>query len=418
MVCVSTYIWRNPVSDIRVPEIGAWQHIDRSRIQSYTEMEVWDGVSDARISFDWQSTDRPVSTSTSSQTATQKIVAYMTENLNLSSALLSRLASLGGVSLFDNTRVGSISYGPETPTVDLRTWPVLTLSSGQVIAARLLVGADGANSPVRTFAGITSRGWDYNRHGVVATMQLSQPTTTNSPHDAIAYQRFLPTGPIALLPLPSNLATLVWTTTPAHAAFLKTLSLIDFTALVNAAFSLSPTDIAYMHTIPSAQTDELAWRLSHTAPAGGRIPSLAIGVQSDSIASFPLKMRHADAYTGQRIALVGDAAHSIHPLAGQGLNQGQLDIQALYSTIRTALANGSDIGAPLSLEDYPNERYAKNNTLLGVVDKLHKLYGTENPLVVGARSLGLRAVNGLGPLKAILMDVASGGSSARGAKTY
>ena len=182
-------------------EIGAWRHIDRARVQSYTEMEVWDGISDARISFDHASTK---STNPARRTPPKKIVAYMTENLNLTSALLSRLSELGSTSIFDKTKVENISYGPETPGLDLRTWPIIELSNGQRIACRLLVGADGANSPVRAFASIQSRGWDYNRHGVVATMRLERSTSDD---EKIAFQRFLPTGPVALLPvrLPSTL---------------------------------------------------------------------------------------------------------------------------------------------------------------------------------------------------------------------
>ena len=179
--------------------------------------------------------------------------------------------------------------------------------------------------------------------------------------------------------------------------------------MVNAAFRLSPTDLAFMHTHPCSPADELSWRLPNTPPSQGRIPDFAVSVQEGSMASFPLKMRHADSYVGQRLALVGDAAHTIHPLAGQGLNQGQLDIQALHETIAEAVTDGSDIGAPLSLEGYESKRYAANNLLLGTVDKLHKLYATENPLVVGVRSLGLRAVDVMGPVKGLLMDVAGGG---------
>ena len=158
-------------------------------------MEVWDGVSDARISFDHSSSEVK---NPARRTPSKKIVAYMTENLNLTSALLSRLSELGSISIFDNTKVEDIEYGEDTPNVDLRTWPIIGLSNGQRLACRLLVGADGANSPVRAFAGIPSRGWDYNRHGVVATMQLEHSTSDD---EKIAFQRFLPSGPVALLPV-------------------------------------------------------------------------------------------------------------------------------------------------------------------------------------------------------------------------
>ena len=226
--------------------------------------------------------------------------------------------------------------------------------------------------------------------------------------EKVAYQRFLPTGPVACLPLPGKYATLVWSTTPALAQRLKTLSPKDFCAMVNAAFRLSTVDLAYMHTVEEGQVEELAWRIQHTAFDTQRIPQEVVNVQDGSIASFPLKMRHADTYIGERIALVGDAAHTIHPLAGQGLNQGQGDVESLANTIEYAAEHGQDIGVRMSLERYNSERYAANHVLLGVVDKLHKLYAVESGPLVPLRSMGLRAVNALGPVKQFFMDQAAG----------
>lgn len=362
-------------------------------------MQVWDGVTDARIEFDWQ----PGS-------GAGKTLAYMCENLNLTSGLLKRLNQLGSVDVFDKTKVEKIDLGEESETMDLREWPVVHLSGGKTLAARLLVGADGANSPVRSFAGIEARGWDYGRHGVVATLEL-EGDGWGGEYNKIAYQRFLPTGPVAMLPMPGNHATLVWSTTPEKAALLKSLDPKDFIALVNAAFRLSPVDIAYMHSQSTGQEDELAWRLQHTHFNAEALPQSVIGVQEGSVASFPLKLRHADTYIGERVALVGDAAHTIHPLAGQGLNQGQGDVQSLSKTIEYAVAHGQDIGTQLSLESYNSERYAANHVLLGVCDKLHKLYSADSGIIVPLRSLGLKAVNALGPLKNFFMEQASGNGS-------
>lgn len=120
----------------------------------------------------------------------------MCENLNLVSSLLSRLDELGSTEILDKARVEGIEYGQDDGELDLTSWPVVTVSSGRKLAARLLVGADGANSPVRTFAGIETRGWDYGRHGVVATLRIEDVEQRKQ-----AYQRFLPTGPVALLPV-------------------------------------------------------------------------------------------------------------------------------------------------------------------------------------------------------------------------
>ncbi|KAL1637142.1 putative ubiquinone biosynthesis monooxygenase [Neofusicoccum ribis] len=396
-----------PASVQNLIEMGAWSHIDQHRVQPYQEMQVWDGVSGSRISFDWDSVSRQPDQPTT--------IAYMIENANLTTGLLKRLSELGGVTTFSPTRVESIQLGTETPDgLDLSSWPVVTLSDGRTLAARLLVGADGANSPVRAFAGIKSRGWDYGCNGVVATLQLEGPGWGGADHK-IAYQRFLPTGPVAMLPLPGNMASLVWSTLPARAALLRSLSPEDFTAMVNAAFRLPPADLDYLHALPSGQADEVAWRLEHASSTQQQtsLPMPVAAVQPNSVAAFPLKLRHADTYIGERVALVGDAAHTIHPLAGQGLNQGQGDAASLVRTVGAACVAGSDIGAQLALEPYVADRYQANNLLLGACDKLHKLYSVGSGPVVGLRSLGLSAVDGLGAVKGVFMRLAAGNGKVR-----
>ena len=387
-----------PSSALFLDQIGAWSHLERDRVQAYQEMQVWDGVTGARIEFDWAQGSAPAAGTT---------IAYMNENLNLTSGLLKRIDELGGVSVFDNAKVERIAYGEETEELDLREWPVIHLSGGKQLSARLLVGADGANSPVRSFAGIEARGWDYNRHGVVATLEM-EGEGWGGDHLKTAYQRYLPTGPVAMLPLPGNYSTLVWSTTPANASRLKSLSAKDFIATVNAAFRLSPTDLEYMHTQESGQAEEYSWRLEHTPVDHRAVPQTAVGVQEGTVASVPLKRRHPHTYIAERVALVGDAAHTIHPLAGQGLNQGQGDVQSLAEAIEYAVSHGQDIGVTMSLEPYASERYAANHLLLGVCDKLHKLYSVGSGPLVPLRSVGLNAVNALGPLKSFFMNQAAG----------
>lgn len=374
-------------------------------------MQVWDGVSGSSVNFD------PIEGAASVRSAfapgsraapVSDVVATMTENMNLSAALMSRLSSLPAVDMLDNTKVEDISLGEETEAADLRTWPIVSLSgSSRKLAARLLVGADGANSPVRTFVDIASRGWDYDRHGLVATIRLQGQGHGGENHK-IAYQRFLPTGPIALLPLPGDTASLVWSTTPSHAALLKSLSPEDFVAVVNAAFRLLPVDLEYMHTMTSGQAEELAWRESNTMFDPRKVPQRIDSVQAGSIASFPLRMRHADTYTGERVALIGDAAHTIHPLAGQGLNQGLGDARALAQHVSYAMGVGWDIGSSWALDGYNAEQWPKNNAMLGTVDKLHKIYSAESGPVVWGRSVGLDLVDRAGWLKGWFMKQAAG----------
>jgi ubiquinone biosynthesis monooxygenase Coq6 len=265
-------------------------------------MQVWDGLTDSRISFDWAETASNIMPQHSAPSSST--IAYMIENLNLTTALQNHLKSLGETTIFSPARVEAITFGEDTPELDLSTWPVVSLNNGKTLAARLLVGADGANSPVRTFAGIESRGWDYNRMGVVATIQLEGPGR-GGPDHKIAYQRFLPSGPVAMLPLPGNMASLVWSTLPERAANLKSLQSEDFCAVVNAAFRLSTVDLAYLHTMSEGQKGEVEWRLQHSTVDEEQVPMKVVGVQEGSVAPFPLKMRHADSYITERVVLVG-----------------------------------------------------------------------------------------------------------------
>ncbi|KAF7592194.1 putative ubiquinone biosynthesis monooxygenase [Aspergillus hancockii] len=410
-----------PSSVSFLKKIGAWDHLAADRAQQYQEMKVWDGETDSRITFDWSSETTPFED--------LRTVATMTENANLVRALLSRIAASGdeNLSIFSNTTVSSIENGSEIPDgPDLSAWPVLSLApTGPAqsapptrIAARLLVGADGINSPVRRFADIATEGWDYSRHGVVATLSLNEPDKPTFPLGTrTAYQRFLPSlgGPIALLPLPNNHATLVWSTTVENAAYLKSLSPKAFLAMVNAAFRLSMPDLKYMMGMKRPASDfedshesELTWRLQHTAQ-NPHTPPMVNGVQEGSVASFPLRFRHASTYISPRVALVGDAAHVIHPLAGQGLNLGIGDVASLSSTIEYAMTHGMDVGDILTLERYTAERWGVNAKIGGVCDMLHKLYNVpgQGPVTWG-RSLGLEVIDRLPFVKGFLMKNAEG----------
>lgn len=363
----------------------------------------------------------------------------MTENVNLSKGLLARVLEAEErqgageeSSLMFGSTVSSIENGVDNPDgLNLLAWPVVSVSSSKHaeslrIAARLLVGADGANSPVRTFAGIPSKGWDYNRHGVVATLNIENQLDgdidsffSSEPLRTTAYQRFLPAlgGPIALLPLPDGKASLVWSTTPKIAAYLKSLSLETLATMINAAFRLSMTDISYMLTLPphppvsssSSQTythaDELTWRLQHTPiPPHIPTPPLVTSIQPSTVASFPLRFRQSSSYTSPRIALIGDAAHSIHPLAGQGLNLGLGDARVLSRTIEEAVLMGQDLGdAMIVLSRYGAERWGKGVAVGGVCDLLNRVYGVDGGLVGWGRGLGVRVVDALPGLKGWVM---------------
>ncbi|PLB50358.1 putative ubiquinone biosynthesis monooxgenase [Aspergillus steynii IBT 23096] len=413
-----------PSSVAFLEKIGAWEFLDAQRAQKYQEMQVWDGETGSRISFDWSMESSPFED--------LRTVATMTENANLVRALLSRIAASGdeNLSIFSKSTVSSIENGSDSPDgPDLSAWPVLSISptdgtstqGPSRIAARLLVGADGINSPVRKYANISTDGWDYNRNGVVATLALAESETPTFPIGTrTAYQRFLPAlgGPVALLPLPNNHATLVWSTTAENAAYLKSLSPKAFIAMVNAAFRLAMPDLKYMMSMQRPATSaseyedqhetELTWRLQHT-PQPSQIPPMVTGVQEGTVASFPLRFRHASTYISPRVALVGDAAHAIHPLAGQGLNLGMGDVASLSSTIEYAVNHGMDVGDILTLERYTAERWATNAKIGGACDVLHKLYNVpgQGPVAWG-RSLGLDIIDRVPFLKSLLMKNAEG----------
>ncbi|CAG8676792.1 919_t:CDS:2, partial [Scutellospora calospora] len=259
----------------------------------------------------------------------------------------------------------------------------------------------GINSIVRSFANIESLGWDYNAHAVVATLQVN-PLAEN----VTAWQRFLPTGPIAMLPIKNGFSSMVWSTTPALASKICTLSTNNFIHLVNAAFRLRIADLEYLYSqLENKDIDfgkEFEWRQNVEKKNVNPVeifPPLVSNVQEQSRAKFPLKLRNAESYIKERIVLVGDAAHTIHPLAGQGLNQGLADVQSLVKVIEHGVITGQDLGNIQLLKNYSSDRYLSNLIMLGSVDKLHKLFGNNFAPIVFIRSLGLQMINNLEPVK-------------------
>ncbi|CAG8508332.1 266_t:CDS:2, partial [Paraglomus occultum] len=379
--------------------IGAWQHVDNSRTRPYEYMQVWDGISDSRLSFDLDNIKSDA-------------IAWIVENNHIQRAILARLEECynGNVDVFDGTKVEKIFYESESGNeFDLSDWPTVFLSSGKTLKARLLVGADGINSAVRSFAGIDMLGWDYDANAVVATLHVD-PLVENK----TAWQRFLPTGPIAMLPA-------MWSTIPALASKLRLLPESDFVHLVNAAFRLRLADLQYFQSqlLEGGDInlqDEITWReqvetkniADENMDKDRILPPRVFGVQEKSRASFPLKMRNAERYVKERITLIGDAAHTIHPLAGQGLNQGIADVQCLTQTIQAGVNTGQNIGDLELLGEYSSARYLPNLAMIGAVDKLHKLYATEFGPIVWSRSIGLNAINRMSPLKAEIMKFAMG----------
>ncbi|OAX43204.1 COQ6 monooxygenase [Rhizopogon vinicolor AM-OR11-026] len=413
--------------------IGVWDYVEHARTNPVHQMQVWDGISGARITFD------------ASEIPESSEMARMTENLNLQRALLRKLSDTPSVQVIQSVKVESI----EREAGDANHWPLVHLSNGLTLRARLLVGADGFNSPVRSFAGISSYGWSYDTQAVVATLNHAPRGPFQAPNNT-AYQRFLPTGPIAFLPLSPGISSLVWSTKPHLAAVLSKSSPGVLEQLINAAFRLPETSLQYIYkrllegaTSSEEIKGEIAFRersdgiSSHSAYAsatslvseGGippddadALPPLVTSIQPSTIASFPLRYNHAESYLGEgagsRTVLVGDAAHTVHPLAGQGLNLGLGDVDALSRCIAQALTQGSDIGSYTTLMPYARERYFENHKVMSAVDKLHKVYSSTAQPVVWARSVGVEVINELDSVKAALMINAGAGSQLQNASGW
>ncbi|BGP17463.1 hypothetical protein JCM10213_003254 [Rhodosporidiobolus nylandii] len=462
--------WSNRVSSITnenvrfLSQTGIWRHVDLSRTRPIEEMQVWDGLSGARIEF--QAPFSPSSTLPSSSSSwdaqfasalrpQRGSMSVMVENVNLQRAALRRIEELreegkARVEVVEGRKVAGIEEGEGG-------WPVVKLEGEEArsLRARLLIGADGANSPVKAYSEIETFGWQYGRHGVVASLAVEPPPPGREGEGmSTAWQRFLPEGPVAFLPMSDTHASLVWSTTPSIASSLKSLPPRVLAPLITAAFTLPyPQLSTFLSSLPAAppsfsapgpppkgvaspysEADAAALEarlnallLAHSrasydpsSPPAALPPSIS-HVQPHSIASFPLRLSHTSSYLGlpteegkdRRTVLVGDAAHTVHPLAGQGLNMGLGDAEALVGLLEERAAEGGDLGAYLSLLPYPRTRYAPNHALLSACDHLHQLYSTSNPLIVSARSTGLELVNEFDSLKEFFMGRAGAANAAR-----
>ena len=242
------------------------------------------------------------------------------------------------------------------------------LDGGEIVRARLAVGADGARSAFRALAGIGTAGWAYDQTGIVLTVAHEQP------HGGVAHERFLPAGPFAILPLAGDRSSLVWTERKDLAAAVLALPEARFRQELEARFG------------------DFLGRLT---PAGPRW-------------SYPLGLHQADRVVGDRLALAGDAAHRMHPIAGQGLNLGLRDAAALAEVVVDAARLGLDIGGAQVLDRYQRWRRFDSIALLAVTDVLNRLFSNSLPPVRLARDAGLAIVNRIPPLKRVLVGHARG----------
>ncbi|XP_028398710.1 ubiquinone biosynthesis monooxygenase COQ6, mitochondrial-like [Dendronephthya gigantea] len=379
----------SPGSKKLLERVGAWKHIENMRVKPFQRMQVWDACGDGYLTFE------------ASDDLEQAInMAYLVENNVLITALEMELENLrSNVDVLYQTKMNTFRIpSPDTNDVD-SPWAEITLEDGQEFSTRLLVGADGFNSQVRKNSGIDSISHDYRQSGVVATLCFSEPTK-----NIVAWQRFLPTGPIAILPLTDSKSSLVWSTTTSHAKNLVSLPEERFVDAVNEAL----TDDISKNSLSEMASNLLHNVLSMVQPdyLGLQIPPRIAGIEKNSRASFPLGVNHSSYYVKPRMALIGDAAHRIHPLAGQGVNLGFGDVECLWNELRQAAIDGQDLGSLEHLLRYETARQKDVAVLMGVTHGLNTLFSTSFLPFVIARNLGIQMTNVMTPVKKQIMDYA------------
>src|SRR6266853_1617761 len=287
-------------------------------------------------------------------------LGYIVENRVLRRALYERARALPTLRLLAPRSIAALEAS--------ETGALALLDDGERLRTRLVAAADGKNSPLRQAAAIRATQWQYRQTGIVTTVAHARP------HRGIAVEHFLPAGPFAILPMRGNRSSIVWTEHADLAPRILALPDVEFAAELRTRFG----DF-----------------LGHVEPVGPRW-------------SYKLALMQAERYAGRRLALVGEAAHVIHPIAGQGLNIGIRDIAALAEIVIDARRLGLDIGDPSLLERYERWRRSDALMLAAVTDGLNRLFSNTIPPVRLARDFGLAMVNRLPPLKRLLMQHAMG----------
>lgn len=335
-----------PSSVALLQELGVWTAIREARACPYSHMHVWDAENGAAIDFNAADEGRD-------------LLGYIVEN-NLVQWTLWQSLETAGVRRLCPATVKD--YEVRSDRV------MLELADGESVSVRLLVAADGAGSPLRERAGIATRGRDYAQRAVVAHV------TTERPHAHTAWQRFLPTGPLALLPLADGRSSVVWSLPEAEARRVQSLD-----------------DQAFLNELGIASD----FRLGRITAATPRV-------------AFPLKLQLADIYQAERFVLLGDAAHTVHPLAGQGVNLGLRDVIELRDTLVEAREQGRDMAGAHVLRRYARRRRSADTLDAYGFDALARIYNWQSTPFVAARGLGVRILDRLAPLKRRLAAHAAG----------
>ena len=334
-------------SRVALEGIGLWPLI-ADQTEPIKEIRVSDGPSLMFLHYDYADVGN-------------EPLGHMVENRDLRAGLLRLMKNAPGLTLLAPAGIAHIERNDAH--VDVR------LDDGRTLRAPLLAACDGRFSPTRESAGIGVSRWTYAQHAIVATIDHEEP------HGSIAHERFLPSGPFAILPLKGgHRSSLVWT---------------EKSALVESFMALD--DDAFLAEI----AERVGGFLGEVSLVGPRF-------------CHPLGLQVAERYTDTRLVLVGDAAHGIHPIAGQGLNLGLRDVAALIDIVVEAKRYGLDLAHGAGLERYQRWRRADNLLMAGMTDVLNRLFSNDVPVIKAARELGLAVVNRVPPLKRTFMRHAMG----------
>ncbi|HEX5282164.1 MAG TPA: UbiH/UbiF/VisC/COQ6 family ubiquinone biosynthesis hydroxylase [Micropepsaceae bacterium] len=287
-------------------------------------------------------------------------LGHIVENRHIRQALLAAIAGQPNLRFMSGVAVNRLTVGEQDAVIEL--------SSGTDIVAKLVVAAEGRDCALRDAQGIGTVAWDYDQLGLVTTVEHEYP------HGGVAYEQFLPTGPFAILPMTGNRSSLVWTENTSEARRILSLPSAGFAAELAASFGAHLGEIAA------------------TGP----------------VWSYPLKLQLARSYVKHRFALVGDAAHTIHPLAGQGFNLGLKDVAALAECVLDAARLGTDYGDEIVLRRYERWRRFDSTLLAAVTDSMNRLFSNDILPLRLVRDLGLGIVDQIAPLRRILMRHAGG----------